>query len=75
MGVRGPIPKSAESRKYAGGAAHRPLPAARTSRNFGVPERPKGMTAAARRFWDFYTEQMFTGIIYLTTFFLLTNSV
>lgn len=58
MGVRGPIPKSAESRQYEGGAAHRPMPSPRSGLGFGSPERPKGMPAAARRFWDFYIEQM-----------------
>jgi len=58
MGIRGPIPKSAESREFEGGAAHRPMPPGRPPSAFGVPEKPKGMPAAARRFWDFYVEQM-----------------
>src|SRR4051812_4395410 len=58
MGLRGPVPKSAERREFEGGAAHRPLPTARESAVFGIPERPKGMTSGARRFWTFYTGQM-----------------
>lgn len=58
MGVRGPIPKSAESREYEGGAAHRPMPRAFAPSPLGIPEKPKGMSAGARRFWDFYVEQM-----------------
>lgn len=58
MGLRGPIPKSAAERIYEGEAAHRPLPSLRDSVVGGIPERPKGMPAAARRFWEFYTGQM-----------------
>lgn len=58
MGARGPLPKSASERQYEGGAAHRPLPPPRAGALSGIPERPKGMPAAARRFWSFYTEQM-----------------
>lgn len=57
MGVRGPIPKSAAEREFEGSAAHR-LPSARESVLAGIPEKPKGMLAAARRYWAFYTEQM-----------------
>lgn len=57
MGVRGPVPKSAEAREYGGGAAHRPMPAARPAAVFGALERPKGMSAAARKRWDFYVGQ------------------
>jgi hypothetical protein len=42
-----------------GNRAHRPLPAPSAPKYFpGVPERPKGMTAAARRVWDGYIEQL-----------------
>jgi Phage terminase, small subunit len=41
-----------------GERAHRPLPAAGPRYAAGMPERPKGMTAAARRTWDAYLEQM-----------------
>jgi phage terminase small subunit len=58
LGGRGPIPKSAETRAREGCAAHRPLPPPRPSMVFGVPDRPKGMPAAAGRFWRFYVEQM-----------------
>jgi hypothetical protein len=60
MGLRGPVPKSAGLREYEGGAAHRPLPlpSARESAVFGIPERPKGMPSAARGFWTFYMGQM-----------------
>jgi hypothetical protein len=58
VGFRGPLPKSPVERQYEGEAAHRPLPSARAAVRFGIPERPKGMLAAARRFWTFYVEQM-----------------
>jgi len=57
MGVRGPIPKSADLRILEGERAHRPLPQAKP-RYEGLPERPKGMTAAARRIWDGYVAQL-----------------
>jgi hypothetical protein len=57
MGVRGPIPKSADIRILEGQRAHRPLPESRPV-YAGVPERPKGMTAAARRIWDSYLAQL-----------------
>lgn len=72
MGLRGPIPKSAEERLHEGSAAHRPLPAARPHYPDGAPERPKGMTAAARRVWDAYMEQMAPlGILRLVDVFAL----
>lgn len=49
MGQRGPTPKSAELRLLEGKRAHRPLPLTSPKYAFGVPERPKGMTAAAAR--------------------------
>ena len=59
MGLRGPTPKSAELRVLEGNRAHRPLPAPSASKyQPGVPERPKGMTAAARKVWDSYIEQL-----------------
>src|SRR5689334_16216791 len=58
MGLRGPTPKSAELRLLEGSPAHRPLPAPRAQHAAGVPERPKGMTAAARRIWDGYVDQL-----------------
>lgn len=60
MGLRGPNPKSAALRILEGQRAHRPLPAARPASVYasGVPERPKGMSAAARRIWDGYVEQL-----------------
>lgn len=58
MGLRGPTPKSAELRILEGQAAHRPLPGARPRYAAGVPDRPKGMTAAARRVWDGYVGQL-----------------
>lgn len=58
MGVRGPAPKSAELRIAEGERAHRPLPASGAHRLAGMPERPRGMTAGARRIWDEYAEQL-----------------
>lgn len=34
------------------------MPGSPRSVSGGRPERPKGMPAAARKFWDFYVEQM-----------------
>jgi len=58
MGLRGPAPKSAELRVLEGQRAHRPLPAPGSKYAFGVPDQPKGMTAAARRVWDSYVDRM-----------------
>src|SRR3954471_11440481 len=59
MGLRGPTAKSAELRLLEGNRAHRPLPAPAVRPYApGMPERPKGMTAAARRVWDNYLEQL-----------------
>lgn len=58
MGVRGPLPKSAAERAYEGGAAHRPMPGARPLLAGVLIERPKRMTAAARKIWDAYVEQL-----------------
>jgi len=52
MGLRGPVPKSAEERLYEGNPAHRPLPLARAPLSPLAIDRPKGMSAAARRVWD-----------------------
>lgn len=41
-----------------GERAHRPLPPSTRPAAYGVPERPKGMTAQARRAWDAYIEQL-----------------
>lgn len=60
MGVRGPLPKSAEERVFEGGRAHRPLPHAGRVYPAGIPERPSGMPAKARRVWDNYVDQMAT---------------
>ena len=58
MGIRGPVKKSAEVRIVEGERAHRPLPGAGVKYQPGVPERPKGMTALARKVWDDYIEQL-----------------
>ena len=58
MGLRGPNPKSGALRIFEGAAAHRPLPAPSRSYLVGIPERPKGMTAPARRIWDEYIDQI-----------------
>lgn len=58
MGLRGPNPKSAEQRILEGERAHRPLPQRKAAHAAGVPDRPKGMTAAARRVWDGYVAQL-----------------
>jgi phage terminase small subunit len=58
MGMRGPAPKSAEVRILEGGQAHRPLPNVGPKYAPGVPDRPAGMSAKARRAWDAYIEQL-----------------
>jgi phage terminase small subunit len=58
MGSRGPVPKSAELRVLEGERAHRPLPSGGVRYVPGAPERPKGMSAAARRIWDGYVDQL-----------------
>jgi phage terminase small subunit len=58
MAQFGPIPRSREQRQYGGNTSHRALPPGREAMAFGVPERPKGMSAAARRYWNFYSQQM-----------------
>lgn len=72
MGLRGPVAKSAAEREYEGNAAHRPMPPARPHYPEGAPDRPKGMTAAARKIWDAYMEQMAPlGILRLVDVFAL----
>lgn len=56
--MRGPAPKSAEVRILEGERAHRPLPPPRPAYLAGLPDRPKGMTAPARKIWDSYVEQL-----------------
>lgn len=63
MGSRGPIPKSTGLRVLEGERAHRPLPASGPQFPVGAMERPKGMTAAARKVWDAYIDQMPLGIL------------
>jgi hypothetical protein len=58
MGAFGPPKKSAEMRIREGERAHRPLPPAPAKYVPGMPERPKGMTASARRIWDAYMVQL-----------------
>ena len=60
MGLRGPTRKSADLRVLEGSRAHRPLPAPGPKYIAGMPERPKGMSAAAKRVWDGYIEQLAT---------------
>lgn len=58
MGLRGPVPKSADLRIHEGERAHRPLPSGTPRYLPGMPDRPKGMTAGARKAWDAYSEQL-----------------
>ena len=58
MGLRGPTPKSAQLRVLEGNPSHRPLPPPAPKYPAGSPERPKGMSAQAKRIWDRYLEQL-----------------
>ena len=58
MGIRGPAPKSAGLRIAEGSLAHRPLPVPGVTHIPGMPERPRGMSAGARRVWDEYLDRL-----------------
>lgn len=52
VGLRGPAPKPTAIRIMNGNPSRRPLPDNEPQYVTGVPERPKGMSAGARRVWD-----------------------
>lgn len=58
MGLRGPAPLPTAIHIANGNPSKRPLNADEPKYLAGVPERPAGMSAAARKWWDFYVDQM-----------------
>ena len=58
MGIRGFPPKPTAIRKLEGVPGHRPLAANEPNYPPGIPDRPSGMTAAARKIWDAYIIDM-----------------
>ena len=52
MGLRGPPPKPTRIRMLEGNRGRRSLPANEPQYPAGVPERPPGMSAGARKIWD-----------------------
>jgi phage terminase small subunit len=58
MGLRGPAPKPTAIRIMNGNPSRRALPENEPQYTIGVPERPKGMSAGARRVWDDLVAEM-----------------
>ena len=58
MGSRGPSPKPTRIRILEGNLGRRPLPANEPQYSVGIPERPKGMSAGARKVWDQLVSEM-----------------
>jgi phage terminase small subunit len=52
MGVRGTLPTPTKIRILNGNPSRRPLPANEPQFTPGIPDRPKGMSADARKLWD-----------------------
>jgi P27 family predicted phage terminase small subunit len=58
MGLRGPAPKPTALRRIEGNPARRPLPKNEPQYDRGLPEKPKRMSAGARRVWDELVNEM-----------------
>jgi phage terminase small subunit len=58
MGLRGPPPKPTRVRILEGNLARRPLPGNEPQYSPGIPERPTGMSAGARKIWDMLVREM-----------------
>ena len=58
MGVRGPVPTPTKIRMLNGNPSRRPLPANEPQFASGIPDRPYGMSAAARKQWDALVGEM-----------------
>ena len=52
MGVRGTLPTPTKIRILSGNPSRRPLPTNEPQFTPGVPDRPTGMSASARKQWD-----------------------
>ena len=51
MGLRGPLPKPINIRRFEGNRSHRPLPASPQPYVSLLPDKPKGMSPAAKKVW------------------------
>ncbi len=58
MGVRGTLPTPTKIRVLNGNPSRRPLPANEPQFVPGVPDRPTGMSAGARKQWDGLVSEM-----------------
>jgi phage terminase small subunit len=58
MGLRGRIPTPTAIRVLNGNPSRRPLPTNEPQYTTGVPERPTGMSAGARKVWDGLISEM-----------------
>jgi phage terminase small subunit len=58
VGLRGPPPKPTRIRMLEGNRGRRPLPGNEPQYPPGVPERPSGMSAGARKIWDMLVGEM-----------------
>ena len=58
MGLRGPAPKPTAIRIRNGNPSRRPLPANEPQYTPGVPDRPPGMSAGARKVWNGLISEM-----------------
>jgi phage terminase small subunit len=66
MGVRGTVPTPTKIRILNGNPSRRPLPANEPQFAPGVPNRPAGMSAGARRIWnDLVGEMANSGVLRL----------
>ena len=52
MAYKGPAPKPTSIRVFEGMRGHRPLPTNEPVYAAGIPDRPKGLSAGARKVWD-----------------------
>jgi P27 family predicted phage terminase small subunit len=58
MGLRGPAPKPTDLRRLEGNLSHRPLPGREPRFEAGLPEKPKRMSAPAKKVWDELVDEM-----------------
>jgi hypothetical protein len=58
MGLRGPQPKPTRIRQLEGNRGRRPMPANEPQYAAGLPVRPVGMSAGARKIWDDLVNEM-----------------
>ena len=58
MGLRGPAPKPTDLRRFEGNPAKRALPKNEPRFTRGLPQKPKRMSAGARKVWDELADEM-----------------